>query len=219
MKQLTRPDGRCFVVGEPDDELPLGRVYATAHEGDEARIEALARLGFRIHRRELILRLPTDPAAWDVASADPPPGIEFVRADTVEEEHLRLLDDLLRQDVPGTDGWRWTPEGFREETYESSEFDPATYLVALDESGNGIGVGRVWMRPDQPRLGLIAVRSDWRRKGVARALLAAVLTAVRERDVPEVVTGVDETNTASRQLLYGFGGETLAVSLELVRAG
>lgn len=218
MRQWTRPDGRCFVFGEPDRDVPHGRVYAEADEADMARVQALARLGFAIHRRELVLRLSTDPAAWDVAAVEPPRGIELVRADRVDEEQLRLLDDLLRQDVPGTDGWTWTPDGFREETYDSPDFDPATYLVALDD-GNGIGLARVWMRTDRPRLGLIGVRPDRRRKGVARALLAAVLTAVRERGASEVETEVDEANAASRQLLHGFGGRTVGTSLELVREG
>ena len=216
MRQWTRPDRRCFVFGEPDDDLPRGRVYATAEEANEARVRALVRLGFAVQRRELVLRLPTDPAAWNVATAEPPPGVAFARADQIEEEQLRLLDDLLRQDVPGTDGWAWSPEGFREETYDSSDFDPATYLVALDESMDGIGIARVWMRPE-PRLGLIGVRPDWRRRGVARALLAAVLTAVRQRRARDVRTEVDEGNTASRELLLGFGARTIGASLELVR--
>lgn len=216
MKQWTRPDGRCFVFGEPDADLPLGRVYATVDESDEARVSALAQLGFSFHRRELVLRLSTDPADWDVPTAEPPPGISSVPADRVDEERLRLLDDLLRQDVPGTDGWKWSPEGFREETY-SSDFDPATYLVAVDEGMNGIGIARVWMRPDEPRLGLIGVCPDWRRRGVARALLADVLSAVRKTGAREVGTEVDEANTASCQLLLSFGGRTVGASLELVR--
>ncbi len=219
MRQWTRPDGRCFVHGEPDGDLPLGRVYTTADEADEPRIRELARLGFTVQRRELVLELPTDPAAWSVSIAELPSRVSFVQADRVEAEGLRVLDDLLRQDVPGTDGWKWSQDGFREQTYESSGFDPATYLVALDQRERGIGIARVWMRPDQPYLGLIGVRSDWRRKGVARALLAAVLTAVRERDARDVGTEVDEANAASRGLLSGFGGRTVGASLELVREG
>ena len=217
MRQWTRPDGRCFVFGEPDGQLPLGPAYATADEADEARREALERLGFGVHRRELDLRLPTDPTAWNVSVAEPPPGVAFVRADRVEEGRLRLLDDLLRQDVPGTDGWQWSPEGFRDETYESADFDPATYLVALDESGEEIGLARVWMRGSGPRLGLIGVRANWRRRGIASALLAAVLTEVGSRGLPELRTEVDETNVASHELLFGFGPRTVGASLELVR--
>jgi GNAT superfamily N-acetyltransferase len=207
------------VFGEPDAELPAGRVYVEADEADPTRVRALTRLGFTIRRRELVLELPTDPAAWHVSSVEPPPGVSFVPADRVDEEQLRLLDDLLRNDVPGTDGWKWSPEGFREETYDSPDFDPATYLVALDDGTTGIGLARVWMRPDHPRLGLIGVRPDRRRRGVARALVAAVLTVVRERGAPEVGTEVDETNAASRQLLFGFGARTVGASLELVRDG
>jgi GNAT superfamily N-acetyltransferase len=140
-----------------------------------------------------------------------------VRADQIEEEQLRLLDDLLRQDVPGTDGWRWDAEGFHEETYDAADFDPATYLVAVDENGEGIGLARVWMKHSGPRLGLIGVRSDRRRRGLASALLAAVLTEVRERGFAEVRTEVDETNVASRELLFGFGARTVGASLELLR--
>jgi GNAT superfamily N-acetyltransferase len=212
LRHWLRPDGRCFVYGEVDDDLPPGRLHATADEQDEVRRAALAALGFVVHRRELVLRLPTEVPAWP-----PPPAISFRRADQVDEEALRLLDDLLRQDVPGTDGWTWSREAFREETYEAPAFDPATYLVAVDDDGDGVGIARVWMRPEQPRLGLIGVRADRRRRGIARALLAGVLAAVRERGAPEVRTEVAETNAASRNLLFGFGAEVVGATLELVR--
>lgn len=217
MQHWTRPDGRCFVFGEADSDLPRGRLYASAEETDEARLRDLLRLGFTPRRRELMLQLSTEPTRWDVPTAEAPPGIALVGVDRVDEEELRLLDDLLRQDVPGTDGWKWDADGFREETYASADFDPATYLVALAQSGDAVGLARVWMRPDQARLGLVGVRSDWRRRGVARALLAGVLAAVRERGRRQVRTGVDVTNTPSRQLLLRFGGQTLGSSLELIR--
>jgi ribosomal protein S18 acetylase RimI-like enzyme len=218
MRRWVRPDGRCFVFGEPDEALPLGRrIYAIADEADEARVGALAGLGFTFHRRELVLRIPTDPAGWNVAMIEPPPGIAFVRADAIEEKQLRLLDDLLRQDVPGTDGWKWSPDEFHEETYDSPDFDPATYLVAADEGGNCLGIVRVWMKPGAPRLGFIGVRADWRRRGVARALLAEALSAVRQCGASEVSTEVDQENNASKHLLFSFGGQEVGATLELIR--
>ncbi len=206
------------MFGEPDDALPLGRrIYATADSADTERLRSLEGLGFRFHRRELVLRIPTDPASWDVATVEPPPKITFVGADSVEEKRLRLLDDLLRQDVPGTDGWKWSPDGFREETYESPDFDPATYLVAIDGEGEYVGIVRVWMKTDAPRLGFIGVRADCRRRGLARALLAEALKVVRDYGASEVSTEVDELNRASKQLLFGFGGQKVGSLLELVR--
>lgn len=219
MRHATRPDGRCFVFGEPDDDLPAGRLYATVEGGDAERQQSLARLGFTPHRRELLLELPTDPSAWSVREVAPPPGVAFERADRVQEERLRRLDDLLRQDVPGTDGWEWSAEEFREETYDSPQFDPATYLIAVGRDGEYLGIARVWMRPEQPRLGFVGVRADCRRRGLARALLAAVLGQLHEREVHYVRTDVDELNTASRRLLAGFGGKPVGSVLELVREG
>ena len=41
MRHGIRPDGRCFVFGEPDDALPRGRqLYATADGSDEARVRS-----------------------------------------------------------------------------------------------------------------------------------------------------------------------------------
>jgi ribosomal protein S18 acetylase RimI-like enzyme len=217
MRRWIRPDGRCFVFGEPDEALPSQRVYATADAADEARVRALEGLGFRFHRRELALRIPTDPARWNVATLEAPPGVAFVKADAVEEKRLRLLDDVLRQDVPGTDGWKWSPDGFHEETYDSPDFNPATYLVAVDEGGNGVGIVRVWMRPGAPRLGFIGVRATWRRRGVARALLTEALNVVRQYGASEVSTEVDEENTASKHLLFSFGGQQVGSLLELMR--
>ena len=214
MRHWTRPDGRCFVVGEPDDDLPSGRIYATADEGDETRLDSLRSLGFAPHRRDLVLELPTDPAEWSRAVAMPQ-GMECQPADQVDEERLRLLDDALRQDVPGTDGWGWGADEFRDEMY-SPGFDPATYLVAVDRDGSCLGIARVWMR-EQPRLGFVGVHSERRRRGIARALLAEVLTEVHRRGVPHVLTEVDESNVASRTLLAGFGGKPVGASLELVR--
>jgi hypothetical protein len=154
MKSWTRPDGRCFVFGEPDDELPAGRLFAAVDEADVDRVRRLKRLGFTQHRRELVLRLLTDPSRWDFADRGPPPGITFRQADQVDEVRLRLLDDALRQDVPGTDGWQWSADGFHEETYGSPGFDPATYLVAVDMYDDYVGIARVWMnrRAASPRL-------------------------------------------------------------------
>jgi ribosomal protein S18 acetylase RimI-like enzyme len=218
MKHWIRPDGRCFVLGQPDDALPLGRqLYATADEEDDERVRSLADLGFAVHRKELVLRIPTADATWKVSNVESPGGIRFIHADAFDETRLRLLDDLLRQDVPGTDGWKWSPCDFHRETFDTPAFSPETYLVAIVEAGNGVGIVRVWMRPDSPRLGFVGVRRNRRQAGIARALVAEALSAVRRSGAASVGTEVDEENTASKRLLLGFGGEVVGASLELIR--
>lgn len=212
VKTYVRPDGRRF-VWDPDNESLAGvatDVYCTV---EASEIESYSALGFNVHRREATYLVPTRSARADAAQ-----GIVFVHADEVDETNLRLLDNELRQDVPGTDGWEWTEADFRKETYEAADFDPKTYLAALDsETGEYVGIVRVWMKQPTPRLGFIGVRRRYRRRGIASALLAEVFARLAKRGIGEVSTEIDETNTASRALLEGFGARRTGTSVELIR--
>jgi RimJ/RimL family protein N-acetyltransferase len=148
----------------------------------------------------------------------PPPGIVIISAADADEDDLRRLDDTLRQDVPGTAGWTWDPGDFREETFDSAEFDPATYLVAVDvDSGRYAGLVRVWNNPGRPRLGLIGVTRPHRRRGLARALLARAFGVLHLRGQPVVTADADDTNLASRSLLLGLGARREGGSVEFIR--
>ncbi len=212
VKIYVRPDGRRFVRDPDAASLAETKsdVYCTV---DASEIDSYLALGFNVHRRERTYVVPTLSAR--VAA---PAGIVFVSADEVGDASLRLLDDELRQDVPGTDGWQWGEAAFREETYEATEFDPTTYLVALEEAtGRYVGIVRVWMKQPTPRLGFIGVLPSHRRRGIARALLAEVFARLDERGFHEVSTEIDETNTASRALLEGLGARPTGTSVELIR--
>ena len=124
----------------------------------------------------------------------------------------------MRQDVPGTDGWRWDAAAFRDETFDPAYFDPATYLVAVEEVGGGyVGLARVWDNPGAPRLGLVAVLPAYRRRGLARSLLAHVFAVLHERGVPEVSAEIDDTNLASSALLTSLGARRTGGNVELRR--
>jgi RimJ/RimL family protein N-acetyltransferase len=208
---FVRPDGRRFV--DSPDEAADGEVYASVDEADVEAVRAYERAGFVVSRREHDYVLPTT----TVGAIEPPPGLELLTADRVDEDRLRALDDELRQDVPGTDGWRWDAAGFRRETYESPHFDPAVYLVAVDERGAYVGIVRVWMRPEGPTLGFVGVTRPLRRRGVATALLSRAFDELVARGFESVTATIDETNTASRGLLEGLGARPVGASLEVVR--
>jgi ribosomal protein S18 acetylase RimI-like enzyme len=212
VKTYVRPDGRHF-VRDPDPESlaeATTDVYCTV---EASEVDSCLALGFEIHRREGVYLLPVRSARVKA-----PRGVVFAHADEVDEATLRLLDDELRQDVPGAEGWKWGEADFHQETYESAEFDPMTYLVALaGEHGEAVGIVRVWMKQPIPRLGFVGVRRSYRRRGIARALLAEVFARLDERGIHEVSTEIDETNTASRALLEGLGARHTGISVELVK--
>ena len=94
-------------------------------------------------RREDEYVLPVGPAL--TATAGPvPDGVTIVPADEKESDRLARLDERLRQDVPGSDGWVNDPVESRSYTFDQ-HFDPRLYLVAVvdgDYAGPGPGLAR-----------------------------------------------------------------------------
>jgi GNAT superfamily N-acetyltransferase len=213
---VIRPDGRRFVRPREVSSAPPGDVYCTVDESDEDGLALCERLGFVVNRRESRFLLPTDPDVTGLRLASVPEGFSLLRADEVDLDRLRLLDDALRQDVPGTDGWRWDEAGFQAEL--DGAFDPATYPVAVEEAtGEYAGLARVWRNPTGPRLGMVGVLPQHRRRGVARALLAQAFAVVHEGGDAEVSTEIDDANEASRALLLPLAARRVGGAVELVR--
>jgi len=226
---FLRPDNRWFVMfdGCHDEAYkPLldavaantgSDLHAMAEETDDAAAATFAKLGFVQSRREGIFAIPTDPLITGLADVRVPDDTVIISAADADQDDLRLLDEALRADVPGNDGWVWDPGDFHAETF-SDDFDPATYLVAADISGGTyIGLVRIWVGPGMPRLGLVAVLAPYRRRDVARALLARAFAVLHERGQAEVSAEIDDTNTASLALLGGIGARRRNGTVEFVK--
>jgi ribosomal protein S18 acetylase RimI-like enzyme len=226
---FVRPDRRCFVFFDSCSAEAFAPLVSAAAaemrqdlyaEVDEADTEVLLRhekLGFSFNRLDNLFVIPTDPNLTGLVSLAVASDFTLVQADRVEETRLRSLDDALRQDVPGTDGWKWDEAGFREEM-SRAVFDPATYLVAVEgASGQCAGLARIWNDPARPRLGLIAVLPQFRRRGLARALLAEAFAVLADRGKTEVSAEVDETNIASLSLIESLGARRIGGTIELIR--
>jgi len=229
ISDLLRPDGRLLVrpTGEwtPDAaadaaELARGRrvpALAHIHEQDKAEHAVLTAAGFVESRRQAVVAISIESALEALGHAALPAGVELRSAADVDEDRLRLLDNELRQDVPGTSGWRSTPEEFRDQSFNDPEFDPRTYLVAVDApSDEYVGIVRVWMKRTRPRLGFVGVRRERRRQGIAAVLIAHALRAVETTGATEVTTEYDLTNDASRTLLERLGARRIGTEIELV---
>lgn len=227
LSTLTRPDGRCLVrpggswspiaatVAAALAERRGLPVLANVPEDDASALAVLTDAGFVVSRREAVIAFDVAAALDALAGVELPAGIDARSAADVDEDTLRLLDDELRQDIPGADGWRSTPEEFREHTFADSEFDPRTYLVAVDPAGL-VGLVRIWMNRDVPRLGMVGVRRPYRRRGIGAALVRLALGPVAETGADFVTAEYDLTNDASAALFRRLGARRLGVTVELV---
>jgi ribosomal protein S18 acetylase RimI-like enzyme len=224
-----RPDSRCqlfFDMWRPDalgslTDAVAGDLrrdlYVTLDDGELDALEAAVAAGFTEHRRESYYRIPTDTAMTALARARMPPGLDVLSAANADLNRLRLLDEALRQDVPGSSGWRWTQKDFERETFGRG-FDPATYLVAVArDTGEYAGLVRVWMNREGARLGLIAMLAPFRRSGAASALLRLVFEVLRARGVASVTCEADDANVPSVSLLSTLGARRYGGSVELIR--
>jgi ribosomal protein S18 acetylase RimI-like enzyme len=229
VRARLRPDNRWFLYFDTwraDAYPPLadavardlgGDLYVTLEDAEYDALDACAQAGFAVHRRESYYRIPADRAAAGLAGAVLPAGLDVLSAADADITRLRRLDDALRQDVPGSEGWRWDAEEFRTETF-GPFFDPATYLVAVDRaSGEYAGLVRIWRNRAGPRLGLIATLARYRRRGVARALLGQAFGVLAARGETSVTCEVDDTNVASVSWLTGLGARRYGGNAELIR--
>jgi ribosomal protein S18 acetylase RimI-like enzyme len=228
---VCRPDRRWFVsvdAWEEQDHEPLVNAMIadlnqdlhTRIDGtDEASLERWTKHGFEPHRREVEFLLSPDPQRTGLVPSPIPSGLTLLSAEEVDETALRQLDDRLRDEVPGTGGWVNDPAEFHDYTYDEKPFDPATYLVAVDDNLQQFaGLVRIWANGTRSRLGLIGVTRPYRRRGVARALLAAAFEALHDRGVSEVLAEVDSSNTAGLKLLQSIDAVETGASLVLRRS-
>ena len=217
---IRRPDDRPFVYvrGHRDGvrAAVLATIAAARHDelhvladegGEVARIAAA--LGFTERRRENVCRIPVRQQPGAI-----PDDVTVISAADADLDRLRELDDALRQEVPGTAGWRSRPEDLAGEL-DSPDFDPALYLVAVDKTAAYVGLVRVWRY--QNRLGLIGVLPEHRNRGLARGLIARAFAVLRDRGVADVSAEADVTNVPSTTLLRSLGAEVTGTQLELTR--
>jgi ribosomal protein S18 acetylase RimI-like enzyme len=191
-------------------------LYAVVSESDDESLTRHVASGFVVQRREAEFTVDVGHALQALGTPDPPTGYRLVSAADIDEVDLRILDDVLREDIPGSDGWVNQPQEFREYTF-AAHFDRTAYLVALDDADRSVGLVRIWKAPLPRRLGMIAVSRGHRRRGLARALVAAALQAVQAQGVTTVSAEVDAENVPSLALFDKMGATRTGHTVELRR--
>lgn len=222
-----RPDGRLFVSIDAWHDATFDRLaeamlaqlpaplYTVVDEADVELTAGWRRAGFTVGRREWEYAVPTDPRVTGPGGVLPPPGVTIVPAGQADEGLLRAVDRAIRDEVEASVGWQSMPAEVIPHPAGDTVVDPSKYAVAAAPEGY-LGLVRV-VTAIRPRIGLIAVRADERRRGIARALLAHALGTLHRSGFTAAWTEVQESNQAASALFEGVGARPMSSNLELVR--
>jgi ribosomal protein S18 acetylase RimI-like enzyme len=218
-----RPDGRMFVSIDAWHDAAFDRLaeamlaalprplHTVLDEADLDLTVQWQRSGFTTRRREWEYAVPTDPRATGLDSALPPPGVTIEGFGRAKEAPLRALESTIRDEVAAGPGWQDMPA----EVLVPPVLDPSKFAVAA-QCSQYVGLLRVAMVARLPRIGLIAVRADRQRRGIARALLAHALSALHHIGKETASAELTESNAAATALFEGIGARRTGSNLELV---
>lgn len=139
-----------------------------------------------------------------------PPDVEIR---LVEPEHMRLIWKASNEAF--LDHWGYIPDPW--ENFESfmkdPDYDPSLLRVAW-QGDQVAGMVLSFIDKDQNEMygrkrgytENICVRRPWRKRGLAKALIASSLFALKERGMTEAGLGVDAENTSGALNLYEHMG-------------
>jgi mycothiol synthase len=139
-----------------------------------------------------------------------PPGLEIR---PVEPDHMRLVWEASNEAFQ--DHWGYIPDPWEDfmSFIDSPDYDPSLLRVAW-QGDQVAGMVLSFIDKDQNEIygrkrgytENICVRRPWRRQGLAKALIASSLVALKERGMTEAGLGVDSENTSGALHLYEFMG-------------
>lgn len=224
MKAIQRPDG-AWSVRLPEDHFAAWAALVSLARADisgvllvsrpsedcDEIVSQLGRAGFTPARVETVWRLP-------LAALLARPSVRTVHrlvpVTSLDADAVAALDNSIRRDIPGTDGWAGTGAQLTA-SLDDPQFDPALYLVAQHTKTEGLdGLIRVWNRSPEPRLGCVGVTRPWRRTRLALALVQEVASTLFARSVSHVTAETDAINRDSHRMAAHHGGETIQTTVE-----
>ncbi|WP_163506341.1 GNAT family N-acetyltransferase [Fodinicola acaciae] len=214
-----RPDGRVFVSVDAwhpavfDQlaavllaELPRP-LYTVVDEDDVDLTCGWERAGFVARRREWEYVLATDPRLTGLDVAVRPPDLTIGAA---RERPVHALYRAIREEVDAAVGWQEMPAEVLSPLHDVSAYAVATL------AGRDVGLVRVAPLTRRPRVGLIAVLAAYRRRGIARAMLAHALDSLHRNGIQTASADINAANHAALALFEGIGARRAGSNLELV---
>lgn len=91
------------------------------------------------------------------------------------------------------------------EAYYGELTNPTALYLTASVAGRILGFGGMWAVRDEAHIVTLAVDPEYRRRGIARTLLHALLVQARVRGVTVVTLEVRVSNVAAQALYASFG--------------
>ena len=192
-----------IAAGHPKDGE---RWFSTwVSDGEEHWESLLADAGYRAVRHGFEMVRPDLEGIPDLPL---PEGLE-VRPAT--EDHYRAVFDAAKEAF--RDSWEYSDDWWTDEEFESWQeeptFQPELWQVAWDD-GQVAGMVLNFIRHDENEeyrrkrgyTETICVRRPWRRRGLARALIARSFEMIKKQGMTEAALGVDTENQNGALRLY-----------------
>ncbi len=189
----------------PADAACLLDNFVSSSESD--RINLLEQRGYRAVRYAFEM---VRPDLEDIPDLHLPAAVE-VRP--VQAEHMTLIWQASNEAF--RDHWGYIPDPWEafEQMMNDSDFDPGLWRVAW-QADQIAGMVLSFINKDENEMygrkrgytENICVRRPWRKQGLAKALIAQSLIAIKERGMTEAGLGVDAENISGALHLYeGMG--------------
>lgn len=217
---LAWQEGRALQQLAASEKLLPGWVMTFTEQNNEAAVRLLTRAGFEIKRYYLELRRDV---AQPIARRELAEGLTLAPlTPDLDDEVLAARNDAFRD--------HWGSQPVTDEQWRtfvgSPRFRRDLSFVALSAGGEVAGFTATTVNEDDwPGQGfssgyidLVGVRRGWRGKGIAPAVLARTLEAIRDAGLERAVLDVDAENPSGALGLYeGVGFEEAHRSLNLLK--
>ena len=176
--------------------------------GDKAAKECLEPLGFKAQKADhAVLKRSLD----SIPEAHLPEG--FTIRPVAGEHEAQLLADVHN----GAFSPKWTEAKYLQ-VMRTPGFDPERELVVVAPDGRFAAFVVVWVDPVS-LTGLfepVGCHSDFRRRGLTKALMFAGMARMKERGMEEAIVGYKPSNEAAFKLYSSAGFETYFETVDYV---
>jgi ribosomal protein S18 acetylase RimI-like enzyme len=200
----TELEGRAL-----ERRAPGGAIRAFTDAADEQYAELLEERGYERIRASYRMRIDLDGRSF--APSWPEGARVRIAVEGVDEP---LLHEVL--DSAFADHWGHTPTPYHEWLHWLRELGPVDPSLMFVVEVDGAVAGAALCRPHNagdPGLGWVSqlgILRDYRRRGLATALLTHVFSTFQSRGLPRVGLGVDAESTTGAVRLYENAGMTVA---------